>query len=125
MDASEDLHDLFKNAIQGYQGMRSVPGIGVASLHALMADYTVMGEGLANNLLLRSRVCSRHIKTYTFRNPHSLKITDQLVSKRSVLPTRSDTCQRSVSACISMLKFTTSALGIACGQSRSLRYELF
>jgi hypothetical protein len=34
------------------------------------ADYTVKGGGSANNLLLLSRVCSRHIKTYTFLKDH-------------------------------------------------------
>ena len=47
----------------------------------VMADYTMMGERLANNLLLLSRVWSRHIITYTFLNAHTEEsLTPKLTS---------------------------------------------
>ena len=47
----------------------------------LEADYTMMGERLANNLLLLSRVWSRHIITYTFLNAHTEEsLTPKLTS---------------------------------------------
>ena len=47
----------------------------------VQADYTMMGERLANNLLLLSRVWSRHIITYTFLNAHTEEsLTPKLTS---------------------------------------------
>ena len=45
------------------------------------ADYTMMGKRLANDLLLLSRVWSRHIITYTFLNAHiEESLTPKLLS---------------------------------------------
>ena len=49
----------------------------------LEADYTMMGERLANNLLLLSRVWSRHIITYTFLNAHTEESLTPKFDKRS------------------------------------------
>ena len=80
-----------------------------------MADYTLMGVRRAKDLFLLSRVCSRHIITYTFLNAHieeslTTKLPSDLLPWWRVVPVH---VSESVSKNMVIVALQSSELGSA------------